>query len=113
MIVHIQCIVFDLSCAGAPPTGALAQAITKKWGSMDKFIETFNTAAAGVQGMQLFAFFFPHTLGSTLGTCMHLRRRCGSLEAQQMFACSRSHSRAFYFRLWMGMAGCEEGQPGP
>jgi len=35
---------------GAPPGGALAQAINKKWNSLDKFIETFNTTTGAIQG---------------------------------------------------------------
>lgn len=35
---------------GAPPTGALAEAINKEFGSLDKFINDFNTVTAAVQG---------------------------------------------------------------
>ncbi|KAI5284878.1 Superoxide dismutase [Mn], mitochondrial, partial [Ascosphaera atra] len=35
---------------GAPPEGALAQAINAKYGSYEKMIEKFNAALAGIQG---------------------------------------------------------------
>lgn len=35
---------------GNPPTGALAEAINKKWGSLEKFIEQFSAKAAAQQG---------------------------------------------------------------
>lgn len=35
---------------GEPPTGALAQAIDKNWGSLDEMKEKFNAALAGIQG---------------------------------------------------------------
>jgi superoxide dismutase, Fe-Mn family len=35
---------------GTPPSGALAKAITTEFGSIDKFIETFNSIAVAVQG---------------------------------------------------------------
>lgn len=35
---------------GTPPKGDLKTAIEKEWGSLDKFIEQFNTIAAGIQG---------------------------------------------------------------
>jgi len=35
---------------GEAPTGDLADAINKKWGSLDTFIETFNAKAAPIQG---------------------------------------------------------------
>ena len=38
------------SGGGVLPTGDLRKAIENKWQSMDKFIETFNTATGAVQG---------------------------------------------------------------
>eukprot|EP00736_Rhodelphis_marinus_P009918 Rmarinus@m.23919 len=35
---------------GAPPSGDLADAINKQWGSLDKFQETFSAQTAAVQG---------------------------------------------------------------
>ncbi len=35
---------------GEPPTGDLADAINKQWGSLDSFIEAFNAKAGPVQG---------------------------------------------------------------
>jgi len=35
---------------GTPPEGDLADAINKKWGSLDKFIEEFNGKTAPIQG---------------------------------------------------------------
>eukprot|EP01102_Stenamoeba_stenopodia_P006847 TRINITY_DN1913_c0_g2_i2.p1 TRINITY_DN1913_c0_g2~~TRINITY_DN1913_c0_g2_i2.p1 ORF type:complete len:259 (-),score=64.62 TRINITY_DN1913_c0_g2_i2:178-897(-) len=35
---------------GQPPSGPLAEAINKEFGSLDKFISQFNTASAAVQG---------------------------------------------------------------
>ena len=36
--------------AGGQPSGALATAITQKWGSFDVFVDEFNTKAAGLFG---------------------------------------------------------------
>jgi len=38
------------SGGGAPPSGTLATALNEQYGNLDRFIEKFNTAAAGVQG---------------------------------------------------------------
>lgn len=35
---------------GQPPTGALAEAINKKYGSLDKFIEQFSAKTVAIQG---------------------------------------------------------------
>lgn len=35
---------------GVPPKGPLLEAINKEWGSLDAFIQKFNTATAAVQG---------------------------------------------------------------
>lgn len=35
---------------GGSPSGSLLSAITDKWGSLEKFQETFNTKTAAVQG---------------------------------------------------------------
>ena len=35
---------------GAPPTGDLLKRIETQWGSMDNFVNKFNTLTAGVQG---------------------------------------------------------------
>ena len=35
---------------GSPPTGALADAINKQWGSLEAFIEQFNATAGPLQG---------------------------------------------------------------
>lgn len=35
---------------GAPPNGKLAEAIHQQWGSLDKFIEQFNTRTIAIQG---------------------------------------------------------------
>jgi len=35
---------------GEPPSGALADAITKTWGGLPEFKKTFNTYLAGIQG---------------------------------------------------------------
>lgn len=41
---------------GDLPKGALANAITKEFGSFEDFIKQFNAAAVGVQGKNLFFF---------------------------------------------------------
>nr|WP_198408063.1 Fe-Mn family superoxide dismutase [Parachlamydia acanthamoebae] len=38
------------SGGGAPPEGAIAEAIQKQFGSLEKFIETMNTKTAAIQG---------------------------------------------------------------